>query len=208
MTLPRRGLGLGSLDVIYQFEQMLHFTSLGLKENHSSCTGTNPCVCLSPSGWLVPLGPWRCRGGDRNSWASGCQPLPAPAAGPVAAAAGFKPLGLVTGLVSPCPNSQVASLMCQRGCARPGVPLLSSPIAQSLLWGCVLEAPGTQAAGWKALGEVADSPFSLRKTDQGERCVPREQPETQQITAQPWGSGEAANLAEAEKRHGQEVIPR
>lgn len=148
MTLPRRGLGLGSLDVIYQFEQMLHFTSLGLKENHSSCTGTNPCVCLSPSGWLVPLGPRRCRGGDRNSWASGCQPLPAPAAGPVAAAAGFKPLGLVTGLVSPCPNSQVASLMCQRGCARPGVPLPSSPIAQSLLWGCVLEAPGTQAFKW------------------------------------------------------------
>lgn len=47
--------------------KMLHFTSLGLKENYSSCTGAKPCVCLSLSGWFVPLGPRQHRGAGRNS---------------------------------------------------------------------------------------------------------------------------------------------
>lgn len=93
---------------------MLHFTSLGLKENHSSCTGTKPCVCLSPSGWLVSPGPQRRRGAGRNSWALGCQPLPGSAVGPASASAGFKAPGVVMGLVTPCPNLQVSSIWCPR----------------------------------------------------------------------------------------------
>ena len=50
MTLPSRGAWTSVSGCYYQLEQMLHFTSLGLKEKHWSCTGTKPCVCLCPSG--------------------------------------------------------------------------------------------------------------------------------------------------------------
>lgn len=128
--------------------KMLHFTSLGLKENYSSCPGPKPCICLSVSGWFVP--PWQHRGAGRNSWNFN-QPLPASAVAPVAVPAGFKPLGLVTGFVPFCPDLQVASVLSQRGCAGPAVPFprddVSRLLAQRLPWGCVLTLPENWAGG-------------------------------------------------------------
>lgn len=118
---------------------MLHFTSLGLKENHSSCTGTKPCVCLSLAGWLVSPGPQRRGGAGRNSWVLGHQPLPGSVVGLAAASAGFKPPGLVTGLVPPCPDHR-RLLWCPREAVLalqrpfPGE-AQSSLFAQSLLLG-------------------------------------------------------------------------
>lgn len=141
-------------------QKMLHFTSLGLKENYSSCTGAKPCVCLSLSGAMAAL--WRTGG---NSW-NFSQPLPASAVAPVAVPAVFKPLGLVTGFVPLCPDLEVASVVSWRGCAGPAV---------LLPWGCLLKLPENWAVGWKAWrGQAVLFPL-------GNQMKVREQQETQEF---------------------------
>lgn len=132
--------------------KVLHFTSLGLKENYSSCTGAKGYVCLSLCGWFVPLGPRQHRGAGKLNYWHFSQPLPASAVAPVLVPAGFKPLGLLTGFAPLCPALQLASVMSQRGCAGPAVPFpracSEQVFAQRLLWGCVLELP----ENWAKLG--------------------------------------------------------
>lgn len=162
----------------------------------------NQTLYLLESVWL-PFYLWGRGGAGRNAWALGRQPLPGSAVGPVAASAGFKGPGLVTGLIPPCSDLQVASLVSQRGGARPAVPLpwrcSAQPVCTELALGLcpssfqkIGQSVGKLWSGWE------DSTFSLRKPDQGQ-CAEGPSRNPGARAAQLWGTREAAKLGKAEK---------
>lgn len=144
----------------------------------------NQTLCLLESVWLVCTSGATAVCGNRQEF-MGCQSLPASAVGTVSAPTSFKPLGLMGRLILPCPDLQVASLVSQRSCAHPAVPFprgcSEQPVCTKFAMELCPQASRKLGSWLENSGQEAGSPFSLRKPDQEEGCVLREQQETQEL---------------------------